>query len=357
MLILCAMRILVTGGCGFIGSNFIINRLKSNEDDIILNYDLLTYSGNSNNLIRFDSNSNYSFVKGDICDSFLLSSTFNMFEPDIVIHFAAETHVDRSIDSPINFLNTNVFGTATILKESLKYLNTNKNKFTTFKFIHISTDEVFGSLPEIGSFNENCKFYPNSPYAASKASSDHFVRAWNKTYNLPTIITNCSNNYGPFQFPEKLIPLIIANCIDQKPLPIYGKGDNIRDWLFVNDHCEALSSIIDKGQIGHNYNIGGNNEIKNIEIVKKICTVLDNLRPRSSGSYQDLIAFVKDRPGHDFRYAVDSSKISSELNWSPKESFESGILKTIQWYLDNEHWWRKIQKKIYNQERLGLSIN
>tara|TARA_B100000676_G_C18044223_1_gene826886 strand:- start:857 stop:1912 length:1056 start_codon:yes stop_codon:yes gene_type:complete len=351
------MKLLITGGCGFIGSNFILSRLKSFQDDIILNYDSLTYSGNPDNLVEVEKGSNYNFVKGDICDSETLKSAMYKFEPDIIIHFAAESHVDRSIDNPFKFVNSNVLGTVNLLTESFNYYKSYKHKLKNFKFIHISTDEVFGSLGESGSFDESSNFSPNSPYSASKASSDHFVRSWHKTYGLPTIITNCSNNYGPFQFPEKLIPLIIANCLDHKPLPIYGKGDNIRDWLFVSDHCEALSTVIDKGRIGNNYNIGGNNEIKNIEIVNKICSILDNLRPRSSGSYQDLITFVKDRPGHDYRYAVDSSKISNELNWSPKESFESGILKTIQWYLDNEHWWRKIQKRIYNQERLGLNIN
>ena len=351
------MKLLITGGCGFIGSNFILKRLKSFKDDIILNYDSLTYSGNPENLNEVEESSNYNFVKGDICDSETLKSAMNKFEPDTIIHFAAESHVDRSIDNPFKFVNSNVLGTVNLLTESLQYYMSYQNKLKNFKFIHISTDEVFGSLGKSGSFDESSNFSPNSPYSASKASSDHFVRSWYKTYGFPVVITNCSNNYGPFQFPEKLIPLIIANCLDQKPLPIYGNGDNIRDWLFVSDHCEALSIIIEKGQIGHNYNIGGNNEIKNIEIVKKICSILDNLRPRNSGSYQDLITFVKDRPGHDFRYAIDSSKISSELNWSPKESFESGILKTIQWYLDNEHWWRKIQKKIYNQERLGLNNN
>tara|TARA_Y100001970_G_scaffold58969_1_gene75019 strand:+ start:1710 stop:2759 length:1050 start_codon:yes stop_codon:yes gene_type:complete len=343
-------KILVTGGCGFIGSNFIINELK-NTNNKILNLDLLTYAGNIDNLKTINNHENYSFIKGDIANQKCVQSIFNNFAPDSIINFAAESHVDRSIDSPNEFINTNVIGTLNLLQCARQYHNKNKS----FKFLHVSTDEVYGSLEKNGLFTEETPYAPSSPYSASKASSDHLVRAWGKTYDLPVLITNCSNNYGPFQFPEKLIPLMIANCIDNKLLPIYGKGDNIRDWLYVTDHCTAIKSVLTKGQIGETYNIGGNNEIKNIDIVTMICRILDQLRPRDNkSSYNDLIRFVEDRPGHDFRYAINSSKIKNDLNWKPIESFETGIYKTIEWYLENESWWRAIQKKHYNQERLGL---
>ena len=343
-------KILVTGGCGFIGSNFIINELK-NTNNKILNLDLLTYAGNIDNLKTINNHENYSFIKGDIANQKCVQSIFNNFAPDSIINFAAESHVDRSIDSPNEFINTNVIGTLNLLQCARQYHNKNKS----FKFLHVSTDEVYGSLEKNGLFTEETPYAPSSPYSASKASSDHLVRAWGKTYDLPVLITNCSNNYGPFQFPEKLIPLMIANCIDNKHLPIYGKGDNIRDWLYVTDHCTAIKSVLNKGRIGETYNIGGNNEIKNIDIVTMICKILDQLRPRDNkSSYNDLIRFVEDRPGHDFRYAINSSKIKNDLNWKPIESFETGIYKTIEWYLENESWWRAIQKKHYNQERLGL---
>tara|TARA_Y100000748_G_scaffold301360_1_gene301426 strand:+ start:1280 stop:2326 length:1047 start_codon:yes stop_codon:yes gene_type:complete len=345
-------KIIVTGGCGFIGSNFIINELKKTKNKI-LNLDLLTYAGNIKNLKTINNYENYSFVKGNIADYECVRSIFNNFAADILINFAAETHVDRSIDRPNDFINTNVIGTLNLLQCSRENFKKNRN----FKFLHVSTDEVYGSLGKNGLFTENSPYLPNSPYSASKASSDHLVRAWGETYDLPFLITNCSNNYGPFQFPEKLIPLIIANCIDNKPLPIYGDGNNIRDWLYVSDHCSALSEVLKKGQIGETYNIGGNNEMTNIDIVTKICKILDQLRPRQDGSsYTELITFVEDRPGHDFRYAIDSSKIQNKLNWEPKETFETGILKTIKWYLDNEDWWRHIQKIEYKQNRLGLSF-
>jgi len=343
-------NIIVTGGCGFIGSNFIISQIK-NTNNKILNLDKLTYAGNINNLKAIDKHKNYSFIKGDITDYKCVQSIFNELKPDSLINFAAESHVDRSIDSPNKFINTNVIGTLNLLECSRQYYNKNKN----FKFLHVSTDEVYGSLKKSGLFTEKTPYNPSSPYAASKASSDHLVKAWGKTYDLPVLITNCSNNYGPFQFPEKLIPLIISNCIDNKPLPIYGTGNNIRDWLYVSDHCSAIQSVLNNGKIGETYNIGGNNEIKNIDIVKNICKTLDKLRPREKkSSYTELITFVKDRPGHDFRYAINSSKIINDLNWNPIESFETGIYKTIKWYLENEYWWRDIQKKHYNQERLGL---
>ncbi|MBT4754383.1 MAG: dTDP-glucose 4,6-dehydratase, partial [Chloroflexi bacterium] len=276
---------------------------------------------------------------------------------DAIVHFAAESHVDRSIDGPMDFIHTNIVGTSILLNEATKYYNANiaESNSREFKFLHVSTDEVFGSLNEDGFFVETTPYDPSSPYSASKASSDHLVRAWHRTYGLPILITNCSNNYGPFQFPEKLIPLMIANCIDEKPLPVYGKGHNIRDWLYVEDHCDAVYTVLQHGEIGETYNVGGNNEIRNIDIVKTICAILDEMRPSPNGkSYGNLISFVKDRPGHDFRYAIDASKIKTELGWTPKETFESGIKQTIEWYIENESWWRKIQDKTYNQERLGL---
>ena len=347
------MKILVTGGCGFIGSNFIINQL-SHLNNTILNIDKLTYAGNPENLSNVESNSKYNFKHLDICDRDKIENSIIEFCPDFIVHFAAESHVDRSIDNPLDFINTNILGTANLLTIANKLFKKNKD----FKFLHVSTDEVYGSLDKNGLFTENTAYAPSSPYSASKAGSDHLVRAWGKTYGLPILITNCSNNYGPLQFPEKLIPLMVANCIDEKPLPVYGKGINVRDWLYVGDHCNAIYTVLMNGIIGETYNVGGNNEIKNIDIVLNICKILDELKPRANkSSYKQLITYVEDRPGHDFRYAIDSSKIQNELNWKPSESFETGIHKTIEWYLNNESWWRKIQKKHYNQERLGLNDN
>ncbi len=338
------MKIFTTGGCGFIGSNFILQNIALHQNTI-LNLDKLTYAGNSDNLEHLNKNNNYQFVHGDICDKNTVSSIFNEFLPDVVVNFAAESHVDRSIDGPMIFIKTNVLGTANLLNEAMNYWINNKN----FIFLHISTDEVFGSLGKKGLFNELSHYKPNSPYSASKASSDHLVRAWNHTYGLPTLITNCSNNYGPYQFPEKLIPLVITNCLDEKPLPVYGKGENIRDWLYVEDHVDAINNVLSNGRAGETYNIGGNNEITNIDIVKTICYILDEIKPRASGeSYKKLIMFVSDRPGHDFRYAIDSTKIKNEVGWFPKESFKTGIRKTIQWYIDNEKWWRRIKKNNAN---------
>ena len=350
------MKLLVTGGCGFIGSNFILKQIEETENQI-LNLDKLTYAGNTDNLDSIKDSSPYEFIKGDIADKKLLVKIFNEFQPDAIVHFAAESHVDRSIDGPMDFIHTNIVGTSILLNEATKYYNANiaESNSREFKFLHVSTDEVFGSLNEDGFFVETTPYDPSSPYSASKASSDHLVRAWHRTYGLPILITNCSNNYGPFQFPEKLIPLMIANCIDEKPLPVYGKGHNIRDWLYVEDHCDAVYTVLQHGEIGETYNVGGNNEIRNIDIVKTICAILDEMRPSPNGkSYGNLISFVKDRPGHDFRYAIDASKIKTELGWTPKETFESGIKQTIEWYIENESWWRKIQDKTYNQERLGL---
>ena len=343
------MKVLITGGSGFIGSNYILQNINDFE---ILNYDNLTYAGRNNNLNKIQDNPNYIFTKGDICDFNYLFETINTFQPNAIIHFAAESHVDRSIDNPISFIKTNIMGTALLLKAALKYWLESKIQF---RFIHVSTDEVFGSLEEDDLFNEESQYSPNSPYSASKASSDHLARAWHKTYKFPAIITNCSNNYGPYQFTEKLIPLMIANCIDGKALPVYGDGENIRDWLYVQDHCKAINKVLIGGDIGETYNIGGNNQIRNIEIVKKICAVLDRLKPRRNRQkYEKLISFVKDRPGHDYKYAIDASKIKNQLGWVPKETFDSGLEKTVQWYINNEGWWRSIQNNNYNQERFGI---
>ena len=343
-------RILVTGGAGFIGSNFIIRSLNKLNCEI-LNIDKLTYSGNLSNLN--DITSHYTFLKADISDKNLIKKSINDFNPNVVINFAAESHVDRSIDSYSEFINTNILGTINLLDLSLDFYN--KTKDNNFKFIHISTDEVYGSLNDEGSFTEFSTYSPSSPYSASKASSDHFVNAWNKTFGLPTIITNCSNNYGPYQFPEKLIPLMIINALNEDQLPIYGSGENIRDWIHVQDHCDALIKIIKDGVSGEKYNIGGNCEQKNIDIVKCICNKIDIIKPRQSGdSYKDLICFVDDRPGHDYRYSVDSNKISSRLDWSPKISFDQGITQTVNWYLEKNEWWQTIIEKKYKLERLGM---
>ena len=350
-------KILVTGGSGFIGSNFIHYLINNTDYQRIINLDKLTYAGNNENLINIQQNIRYKFIKGDICDRQCIKKIFQDYSPNKIVHFAAESHVDRSIDGPKDFINTNIVGTSILLEESLSYYNKLKKlSKSSFKFHHISTDEVFGSLGEKGFFVEDSPYDPSSPYSASKASSDHLVRAWHRTFGLPVTISNCSNNYGPYQFPEKLIPLIIINCLSNKSLPVYGKGENIRDWLYVEDHCKAINLILQEGAIGDTYNIGGNNEISNINIVESICTILDKLKPSNSGkSYNQMISFVKDRPGHDFRYAINTTKIKKDLNWEPKETFDSGLIKTIKWYLENENWWKKTQKNIYKQERLGVS--
>ena len=342
-------NVLVTGGCGFIGSNF-VKYLISLKCYFPIILDKLTYAGSKENINQISEES-FELVKGDVCDEQLLLSLFKKYKFEGVFHFAAETHVDRSIDGPREFINTNILGTFNLLQASIAHSKTNDNNF---KFIHISTDEVYGDLGKEGYFDEESPYKPNSPYSASKAASDHLVRSWGKTFNLPVIITNCSNNYGANQFPEKLIPLMIMNCLNWKKLPIYGNGENIRDWLFVEDHCIALETIFSEGEVGETYNIGGSNEIRNIDIVKTICDIMDELKPSKNGSYRDLISFVNDRPGHDKRYAVDSTKLKNTLKWKPRESFQSGIKKTIKWYLNNEDWWRKIQKNNYNQQRLGL---
>ena len=345
-------KCLVTGGCGFIGSNYIRYVLEKEDHLHIVNLDKLTYAGNRHNLDGIPETF-HTFVEGDICDPELVKTLFNEHQFDTIVHFAAESHVDRSIEGPAEFIQRNVFGTLNLLEQSR--LNFQHSNNDNFRFLHISTDEVYGSLGDHGKFLETTPYDPSSPYSASKAGSDHLVRSWNRTFGLPTLITNCSNNYGSYQFPEKLIPLMIINCLHGKPLPVYGQGENVRDWLYVRDHCEAIHTVLISGTMGETYNIGGNNEIRNIDVVTTICDLLNEITPSENGSsYADLITHVKDRPGHDFRYAIDAGKIQNNLGWSPKESFETGIRKTIHWYLDNQDWWRAIQDNTYRQERLGV---
>lgn len=340
-------RCIVTGGCGFIGSA-LVRHLVKNEGAVVLVIDKLTYAGVPESLKEVDGK--YELLVKDICDQEAMDQAFESFKPDTIFHLAAESHVDRSIDGPGEFVRTNVVGTATLLQAALKYWKTHPN----FVFQHISTDEVYGTLGETGFFTEKTPYSPHSPYSASKASSDHMVRAWHDTYGLPIRITNCSNNYGPYHFPEKLIPLIILNCLDGKPLPVYGKGANVRDWLYVEDHVRALCLVNEKGKDGETYNIGGHNERTNLEVVKTVCAILDELRPRQDGTkYESLITYVTDRPGHDLRYAIDPSKLMNDLGWKPQENFDTGIRKTVQWYLDNEWWWKPIHEKKYSGQRLG----
>ena len=335
--------IIITGGAGFIGSNFIIDWIENNDEEI-LNIDCLSYAGNPENLSKISTNKKYIFKVVNINDDILIKKLLDFYQPRALINFAAETHVDRSIKSPYDFIETNILGTYNLLDKSLEYWSSlEKKQKNNFKFIHISTDEVYGSLEINDSgFTEQHPYRPNSPYSASKASSDHLVRAYNKTYSFPSVITNCSNNYGPFQFPEKLIPLIINNALSGKEIPIYGDGLQIRDWLYVKDHCSAIKTVLDHGKIGNVYNIGGNSEITNIDLATKICCILDELKPKNSGNYADQIKFVNDRPGHDRRYAIDSSKILSELGWKPSHSFDIAIEKTINWYINNIDWTAKV---------------
>ncbi|USU03387.1 dTDP-glucose 4,6-dehydratase (plasmid) [Sphingomonadaceae bacterium OTU29LAMAA1] len=337
------MRIFVTGGAGFIGSA-LVRHLIENTDHEVLNFDKLTYAGTLSTVERVADSNRYRFVRGDICDAEAVRAAIAEFKPEIMTHLAAESHVDRSIDGPGAFVQTNVVGTYTMLAEARTYwLGLEPQAKAAFRFHHISTDEVYGSLGDTGLFTEETPYDPRSPYSASKAGSDHLVQAWGHTYGLPVLITNCSNNYGPYHFPEKLIPLMIAKALDGEPLPIYGKGDQIRDWLYVEDHVRALQAVFERGTPGRTYNVGGHNEKQNIEVVHTVCAILDRLRPRTDGKpYTDQITSVADRPGHDKRYAIDAARIGDELGWTPAETFETGIEKTVRWYLDNEAWWRPL---------------
>jgi dTDP-glucose 4,6-dehydratase len=347
--------ILITGGAGFIGSA-VIRHLIKNTNAHVVNVDSLTYAGNLESLKEVSDDPRYTFEKVDIRDHKAVENLFKKYQPMGVMHLAAESHVDRSIDGPALFLDTNILGTFTLLEAAKKYWSELNNK-NTFRFHHISTDEVYGALGETGLFTEDTPYQPNSPYSASKAASDHLVRAWHHTYGLPTVTTNCSNNYGPFHFPEKLIPLMILNALEGKPLPVYGDGCQIRDWLYVEDHGRALYQVFMEGRMGETYNIGGHNEMKNIDVVHLICELLEELAPKKPSGishYKDLITFVTDRPGHDVRYAIDATKIKNELGWEPLETFETGLRKTVQWYLTNTDWWQRIRDGRYQGERLGL---
>ncbi|TDS88332.1 dTDP-glucose 4,6-dehydratase [Rahnella sp. BIGb0236] len=356
------MKILVTGGAGFIGSA-VIRHIIENTTDNVVNIDKLTYAGNLESLHTVSSSERYAFVQTDICDIHALNQIFAEHQPDVVMHLAAESHVDRSITGPAEFIETNIVGTYTLLEASRSYWSAlSEERKNLFRFHHISTDEVYGDLPHpdewdstevLPLFTEKTAYSPSSPYSASKASSDHLVRAWQRTYGLPCLVTNCSNNYGPYHFPEKLIPLVILNALEGKNLPIYGKGDQIRDWLYVEDHARALYKVITEGQIGETYNIGGHNEKRNLDVVLTICDLLDEILPKE-GTYRDQLTYVADRPGHDRRYAIDAHKIGAELGWKPKETFESGIRKTVEWYLANTEWCRRVQDGSYQRERLGL---
>jgi dTDP-glucose 4,6-dehydratase len=353
-------NIIVTGGAGFIGSA-VIRYLIKQSDHIVINLDRLTYAGNLESLKEVEHSPRYHFEQVDICDPSGLERVLEQYQPDIVMHLAAESHVDRSIDGPAAFIQTNIVGTYTLLEAARKYWEKlPQDKQTQFRFHHISTDEVYGDLGgSPGLFTEESPYAPSSPYSASKASSDHLVRAWFRTYGLPTVVTNCSNNYGPYQFPEKLIPLVILNALEGKPLPIYGKGDQIRDWLYVEDHARALCLVATEGRVGETYNIGGYAEKQNLEVVHTICELLEELapnKPEGIKHYRELITFVRDRPGHDRRYAIDASKIQAELGWTPAETFETGLRKTVEWYLGNRTWCERVQDGSYRRERLGVGI-
>ncbi|MCR4510823.1 dTDP-glucose 4,6-dehydratase [Pseudomonas sp. 32.2.56] len=348
------MHILITGGAGFIGSALIRHLLNHTEHQV-LNLDKLTYAGNLESLASVAANPCYRFVQADIADSTAVSKALAEFQPDAIMHLAAESHVDRSIDGPAAFIQTNIVGTYALLEAIRSYwMQLEPVRKAAFRFHHISTDEVYGDLHGVDDlFTENTPYAPSSPYSASKAASDHLVRAWQRTYGLPVLLTNCSNNYGPYHFPEKLIPLVILNALDGKPLPVYGNGQQVRDWLYVEDHARALLKVVSEGKVGETYNIGGHNEQKNLHVVESICALLDELAPRQNGSYKEQISFVSDRPGHDLRYAIDASKIERELGWKPEETFASGLRKTVHWYLNNLDWCRRVQDGSYQRERLG----
>jgi dTDP-glucose 4,6-dehydratase len=358
--------IIVAGGAGFIGSNFVRTVLRKKSARVVV-YDLLTYAGSMLNLSDLSGDKLFEFVRGDITHPDELELLFKRCQPEAIVNFAAETHVDRSIDGPRNFLQANVVGTFEILEAARRYYNSlGRESRATFRFLQVSTDEVYGSLGATGRFEERTAYAPNSPYAASKAAADHFVRAYHETYALPTLITNCSNNYGPYQFPEKLIPLTLLNAVNGRPLPIYGDGSNIRDWLFVDEHCEGIQAVLERGQPGAKYNLGGNSELTNLEVASEVCEALDKLLPvrgnpavasRGLNGYSDLITFVADRPGHDYRYAIDCSLIKRELGWTPKMSFAVGIRQTVTWYLEHLEWCRSVQQGCYAGERLGLGMN
>ncbi|MEY4488073.1 MAG: hypothetical protein RIQ79_581 [Verrucomicrobiota bacterium] len=350
------MKILLTGGAGFIGSN-LVRLLLNAPDHEVLNVDALTYAGNAHSLADLVTHPRHRFVQADITDAAFLRHLFADFAPDWVMHLAAESHVDRSIDGPGAFIQTNVVGTFTLLQAARAHFDSlTGSARERFRFLHVSTDEVYGSLGPTGRFTEHTAYDPHSPYSASKAASDHLARAWADTYRLPVLVTNCSNNYGPYQFPEKLIPVVILKALRGDPIPVYGKGENIRDWLYVGDHCEALHTVVASGRPGQTYNIGGDNERQNIDLVRLLCSLLDELRPRADRRpYAEQIAFVTDRPGHDLRYAIDATKIKTELGWTPKQDHSSGFRKTVAWYLANESWWRPILDGTYRLERLGSS--
>jgi dTDP-glucose 4,6-dehydratase len=351
---LSGSTIFVTGGAGFIGSA-VVRHLLDRTDASVVNIDKLTYAANLSSIPQARGHQRYAFAKVDICNGAELRALFDRYRPDAVMNLAAESHVDRSIDGPGEFIQTNVVGTFTLLQETLRYWRTlEPARRDTFRLLHISTDEVFGTLGAEGMFTETTAYAPNSPYSASKASSDHLVRAWRETYGLPTIVTNCSNNYGPYHFPEKLIPHIIIRGLDEQELPVYGDGMNIRDWLFVEDHARALALVLERGQVGETYNVGGRNERTNIHVVQTICEILDRLEPCPGGARRRLIKFVDDRPGHDRRYAIDAAKIEAELGWRAEETFETGLEKTVSWYLANRDWWRDILERGYQAKRIGI---
>jgi len=349
------LKLIVTGGAGFIGSA-VIRHLIQNTEHHVMNVDKLTYAGNLDSLVSVADSPRYQFAQLDIVDASAMNQLFQSYQPDAIMHLAAESHVDRSIDKPAEFIETNIVGTYTLLEATRNYWQAlPEPRKSAFRFHHISTDEVYGSLGEDGLFTETNPYQPNSPYSASKASSDHLVRAWHHTFKLPVLTTNCSNNYGGYQFPEKLIPLMILNALEGKALPIYGKGENIRDWLYVDDHARALCLVLEQGIVGETYNIGGHNEQKNIDVVLLICEILDELLPNSQFKpHKQLLTYVTDRPGHDLRYAIDASKIARELGWKPAETFETGLRKTVEWYLQNNQWWQRVRDGSYRGERLGL---